>query len=812
MNIIHEIVSTISSPRAVAAFSEAAGKSFLILAAAIPLALWCRKSAAATRHFLWLAVLASLLALPEATIFAPRWSGPVWAGSILHKGAAQLAGNGAPALVIGRAAAANAGKSSAGAPPAAAREPAAQAMKSMPWRAFIWPGWLMGVVLTMLVFMERQWKLRRIERAARPVTDLELLGLLGSVLRELGLRRKVRLLEIDQPLMPMTWGCWRPAALLPAGAANWQRERQRLVLRHELAHVRRGDCWTQALAALVCALYWFNPLVWLAAARMRIEREQACDDLVVALGQTRPSEYAGHLLDIVRQWSAAPHAALPVVKKSGLEQRLRALLDGGNQHGEMTRRAALGVVCSLVVCLIALAGWRVAAAGTEPEALRAQLIARVQAFSTLKEKQAEQLASAAGEKISPEFQAFFDAAIRGDGQYVTNRFAYYQKHHRQYSSTEEPIKDLDTSYWSTALEIDLAYFDVVSDEPNYVQDFAGGIIQSIPAGSIYFGGTDPGRGLITAFCRSQPEGDPFFTLTQNALADGMYLEYLRRMYGEKLSLPGEEDLQKTFNDYYVDAKERLAEKKLKPGEQVIVGDQGQVQVSGQVAVMSINALMARTIFDRNPDHEFYIEESFPLDWMFPYLEPHGLIMKINRAPLTELSAETVQGDQDYWQPRVQEMIGNWLRPETPLQTVIDFVDKTYERKNLSGFTGNPRFVQDENSQKIFSKLRSALAGVYAWRVGAFKSIPTPIEYLAPEGAERQRMSDAADLAFRQALALCPYSQETDTRYSDFLAAQGRKEDSIAVLELGLRQQTSHGGGTPADMTLLVDKLKEQKAP
>jgi hypothetical protein len=225
--------------------------------------------------------------------------------------------------------------------------------------------------------------------------------------------------------------------------------------------------------------------------------------------------------------------------------------------------------------------------------------------------------------------------------------------------------------------------------------------------------------------------------------------------------------------------------------------------------MSINAMLARTIFDRNPDREFYIEESFPLDWMFPYLEPHGLIMKINRAAPPVLSAETVQSDQDYWQARVQEMIGDWLRPETPLQTVIDFADKTYGRKDLSGFTGNPRFLQDQDSQKIFSKLRSALAGVYAWRVGAVKNIPTPGEYLAPDGAERQRMSDAADLAFRQALALCPYVPEAVIRYADFLAAQGRKEDAIAVLETGLRHQDSPDHSLSDDIAKALAALKAQ---
>ena len=100
----------------------------------------------------------------------------------------------------------------------------------------------------------------------------------------LRLRRPVRLLQSADNPMPLTWGWWRPVVLLPADAANWPSERRRIVLLHELAHAKRWDCLTQTVARMVCALYWINPLVWLAAQRMCVERERACDDLVLNSG------------------------------------------------------------------------------------------------------------------------------------------------------------------------------------------------------------------------------------------------------------------------------------------------------------------------------------------------------------------------------------------------------------------------------------------------------------------------------------------------------------------------------------------------
>ena len=82
----------------------------------------------------------------------------------------------------------------------------------------------------------------------------------------------------------MVWGFFRPTILLPADASNWQEERLRAVLLHELAHIQRNDWESQLIAQVMCAVYWFNPLVWFAARRMRVEAERACDDHVLNAG------------------------------------------------------------------------------------------------------------------------------------------------------------------------------------------------------------------------------------------------------------------------------------------------------------------------------------------------------------------------------------------------------------------------------------------------------------------------------------------------------------------------------------------------
>jgi hypothetical protein len=656
-----------------------------------------------------------------------------------------------------------------------------------------------------------------------PVETAGWLSLVRKTSQKLGLSRSITLLQGDEGVMPVTWGWRRPLILLPAEADDWSLQRRQLVLLHELAHVKRSDCLTQTVAHFVCALFWVNPLIWLAARRMCVERERACDDLVLQ-SDCKASDYATELLMIARTFRSASFAAGIAMARAGrLQGRIAAMVDP-NRARRLQPRIIAAIVGCMVALMLCLAGTTrpVLIDSPERQALRNAQLTQIETFAAAKQKQSEALAAKDGESMSPEYQLCFDAAVKGDIETVTNRYEFFKRNHGQYSRNTNGIALPHSACWQPVLEVCLVYDHLANCEPKYTKLVVDGIINSIPPGSIYFGGTDPGRGLPTAFEKSSIDGDPFFCLTQNALADSTYLDYLRAMYGQKIYTLTAEDSQLCFNQYLNDAQRRLRHdqqfpnepKQIKPGEDVrMEGD--RVQVSGQVAVMSINGLLTKLIFDRNPDHEFYIEESFPLDWMHPYLEPHGVVMKLNRQPLADLSEDVLAQDRDYWRAITTQAVGNMLDDETSVSDLVAAVERVYARHDLEGFTGDPAFIENYYAKALFSKLRSSIAGVYAWRVAT----NSPAEYQPKTESDRQRLVQQTDLAFRQAFALCPYSPEVVFRYVNFLVESHRIEDARLVVQTAMHVETSalaaawetrNAPGKPQFKDLLQNLQKMQK--
>jgi beta-lactamase regulating signal transducer with metallopeptidase domain len=193
--------------------------------------------------------------------------------------------------------------------------------------------WLVGIGLFLGRLLNGIISINRLRRGGNEFENPALKKLFISLQTELNLKRKIRLLRSEQTKMPIVCGIVGPVVILPVEAENWTDERCRVVLLHELTHIARRDCLTQFLAQIACVFYWFNPLIWLAARRLRMEREQACDAFVLKTG-TKPSDYAHHLLEIARtmqqqksalEWS--PNATIAMAQPSQLEERLLAILN-----------------------------------------------------------------------------------------------------------------------------------------------------------------------------------------------------------------------------------------------------------------------------------------------------------------------------------------------------------------------------------------------------------------------------------------------------------------------------------------------------
>ncbi len=171
--------------------------------------------------------------------------------------------------------------------------------------------WLTGCLLLGSKLLATAFVLRRRLSVCRAVTDVSLLNLLETSRRQLGLKRTPALLVTPGCLSPCLVGTWNPRIVLPESIVTQASPtRLRHVLTHELAHLVRGDSWTNWLLLTARILHWFNPVAWWTVREMQAEREAACDDLVsAALGEADRSEYAATLVELAA--SLSPSAIAP---------------------------------------------------------------------------------------------------------------------------------------------------------------------------------------------------------------------------------------------------------------------------------------------------------------------------------------------------------------------------------------------------------------------------------------------------------------------------------------------------------------------
>jgi beta-lactamase regulating signal transducer with metallopeptidase domain len=218
-------------------------------------------------------------------------------------------------------------------------------------RAAVLGAWWLGALAGLGVMLVGTLRLAWFAVGAEPIADARWLDTLADLRRRLGVRRPVQVLVHPRVRFVGTWGVFRPRVIVPAAACEWSAQRVRAVLAHELAHVARGDWPVQVLAEAARAIYWFNPLFWFVAARLRRESEHAADNVVLELGADRV-DYARELLEVSRSLDDAgrDHAPiLAVTQPSFLEARLKAVLN------PRLKRIAATPWATVVIILLAVA-------------------------------------------------------------------------------------------------------------------------------------------------------------------------------------------------------------------------------------------------------------------------------------------------------------------------------------------------------------------------------------------------------------------------------------------------------------------------
>ena len=324
--------------------------------------------------------------------------------------------------------------------------------------------------------------------------------------------------------------------------------------------------------------------------------------------------------------------------------------------------------------------------------------------------------------------------------------------------------------------------------------YPGGDYPPMERDAVLYGGTDPGRFVPTYMIFCESFADPkyryvstnmdlslsklcstfdrrdVYIITQNALADGTYMNYIRDHYDfsrpnpdkpetiekfmpwqraimrfawhrmgrditypkEPIFIPNPDEANQAFRQFVEDVRTGRTQ----PGAEVRI-ENGRVSVEGVGGVMAINGILAKWIFDKNKDkHAFYVEESYVIPWMYPYLQPSGVIMKINKEPLP-----TPQQDQKLWESILRRDFAYWDRL-------------------LSESIKRPEFFRDSDAQKAFSKLRCAIAGLYEYR----------------------GIVNAAEAAYQQAISVCPESPEASFRLANLYMRMNQVDKAVLTLQ------------------------------
>jgi tetratricopeptide (TPR) repeat protein len=358
--------------------------------------------------------------------------------------------------------------------------------------------------------------------------------------------------------------------------------------------------------------------------------------------------------------------------------------------------------------------------------------AKVVQFARSRRKLARELAAHFEVPMSDEMERFFDAAEAGRYEEMTS---IYKSLRKQRESGTDGVNY--GPQWRTIIETQ-GVADAAHDWPaQKLLDYGNGVLGSLRSEMIYVGGTDPGC-FIPTLLNETSDGERRLIFTQNGLADNTYLDYVRFLYGERLAVPTPDDSQRAFQEYITDAQKRFVHdrdfpdepKQLRPGEDVQVVD-GKVQVSGQVAVMSINEKLFQMFLEKNPGASFAMEVSFPFASTYG---DAGLL-----GPILEMRVQ--DGQQALTGERATQAVDYWRTMEQRLASDADSTDSLF-----SGFA--------------YAKMASSQA-----------------DFLLKRGYAAE-----AEETFRLANQIAPGSPESIFGLLNLLTNEGRIEDALRVAQ------------------------------
>jgi tetratricopeptide (TPR) repeat protein len=341
--------------------------------------------------------------------------------------------------------------------------------------------------------------------------------------------------------------------------------------------------------------------------------------------------------------------------------------------------------------------------------------------------------------VPDEVRRFFEAVQAGRQEEAAALFKSMSEQRNASSTSSETAQALK-KLWPAVLET-YGVAEVAQLWPaQRLLDYGNAVLDSLRPGMVYAGGTDAGRFIPTLLNETSDAGQHII-LTQNALADNTYLDYVRFLYGDQMPMLTADDSQRAFSDYMADATKRLQHDQqipdeppqLRPGEDVRMVD-GKVQVSGQVSVMYINELLMQALIQKNPDAAFALQESFPFQSTYADATTLGPIMELRNAdPQTALTRDRVNQALGYWGDTVQSLVAD---PEVP---------------------------NGSEARNAYSKLLLAQANLFLDR----------------------NYAGQAEEAFRLATELAPASPEVVYKYAGLLAKEKRFAEASQLVQNAL---------------------------